>query len=51
MFRLSLTPYPNLGYSHQCWLDDDRQYLYLNDELDGVNETLVTGVETDGPGL
>jgi choice-of-anchor B domain-containing protein len=41
MFRLSQTPYPNLGYSHQCWLSDDRQYLYLNDELDGVNETVI----------
>ena len=34
MFRLSQTPYPNLGYSHQCWLSDDKQYVYLNDELD-----------------
>ncbi|MCP3902923.1 MAG: choice-of-anchor B family protein [Planctomycetes bacterium] len=25
MFRLSLTTYPNLGYSHQCWLSGDRQ--------------------------
>jgi hypothetical protein len=44
MFRLSQTPYPNLGYSHQCWLSDDRQYLYLNDELDGVNETVIFDV-------
>jgi choice-of-anchor B domain-containing protein len=26
--------YPNPGYSHQAWLSEDRQYLYLNDELD-----------------
>lgn len=44
MFRLSQTPYPNVGYSHQCWLSDDRQYLYLNDEIDGVNETVIFDV-------
>jgi choice-of-anchor B domain-containing protein len=26
--------YPNNEYSHQAWLSEDRQYLYLNDELD-----------------
>lgn len=26
--------YPNPGYSHQAWLSPDRQYLYLDDELD-----------------
>ena len=26
--------YPDAGYSHQAWLSEDRQYLYLNDELD-----------------
>lgn len=26
--------YPNGEYSHQCWLSEDRQYLYLDDELD-----------------
>jgi len=25
------------GYSHQAWLSPDRQYLYLNDELDEQN--------------
>ena len=44
MFRLSQTPYPNLGFSHQCWLSDGRQYLYLNDEVDGVNETVIFDV-------
>jgi choice-of-anchor B domain-containing protein len=44
MFRLSQTAYPNLGYSHQCWLSDDRQFLYLNDEIDGVNETVIFDV-------
>jgi choice-of-anchor B domain-containing protein len=26
--------YPNARYSHQAWLSEDRQYLYLDDELD-----------------
>jgi len=26
--------YSNAAYSHQAWLSPDRQYLYLNDELD-----------------
>ena len=44
MFRLSRTTYPNLIYCHQCWLSDDRQYLYLNDELDNANETVIFDV-------
>ncbi|MHC4127606.1 MAG: choice-of-anchor B family protein [Planctomycetota bacterium] len=44
MFRLSRTAYPNLSYAHQCWLSADRQYIYLNDELDGVNETVIFDV-------
>ena len=44
MFRISRTPYPNLSYSHQCWLSEDRQYLYLNDETDGINETVIFDV-------
>ena len=31
---LSTTPYPNRDYSHQGWLSEDRQYFFLNDELD-----------------
>ena len=44
MFRLSRSVYPNLSICHQCWLSDDRQYLYVNDETDGVNETLIFDV-------
>ncbi|MHC5109092.1 MAG: choice-of-anchor B family protein [Planctomycetota bacterium] len=40
MFRLSRSTYPNLSYAHQCWTEDF-QYLYLNDELDAVNETVI----------
>jgi choice-of-anchor B domain-containing protein len=29
--------YPNGAYSHQVWLSEDRQYVYLNDELDEDN--------------
>ena len=44
MFRMSRTTYPNLSYAHQCWASEDRQYVYLDDELDGVNETVIFDV-------
>lgn len=34
---LSQTAYSSRAYSHQAWLSEDRQYLYLNDELDEQN--------------
>jgi len=37
MVRLSHTVYTGLNYSHQCWIDDNHQYVYLNDELDELN--------------
>ncbi len=44
MFRISRTPYPGVSYAHQCWLSEDRQLLYLNDELDSINRTTVFDV-------
>lgn len=41
MFRLSRTTYPNLSFAHQCWSDESRNYLYINDELNGINETVI----------
>jgi choice-of-anchor B domain-containing protein len=29
--------YPSSAFSHQCWITDDRQFVYLNDELDERN--------------
>ncbi len=37
MFLLGSATYPSPGYTHQGWLSDDRQYLYVTDELDEVN--------------
>ena len=34
--------YPNPGYCHQAWLSADRQFLYLNDELDESNSGIPT---------
>ena len=31
---LSRASYPSVAYSHQGWLTDDQRYLYMNDELD-----------------
>ena len=33
-FVVSQVYYSNAEYSHQGWLSEDRQYFYLNDELD-----------------
>lgn len=34
MFRIGGVNYPGVRYSHQGWLTEDKQYLYMNDELD-----------------
>lgn len=34
--------WPNAGYSHQIWLSPDRNYAYLNDELDEGNFSINT---------
>ncbi len=44
MFRLSRSTYPNLGYCHQVWLGEDGQFAYVNDETNGINETVVFDV-------
>ena len=42
--RLSQTPYGNASYTHSGWWSEDRQYVFLQDELDerdrGLNTTL-----------
>ncbi len=37
MFRRSGIMYPNTAYCHQGWLSDDKQYLFVGDELDENN--------------
>jgi choice-of-anchor B domain-containing protein len=37
---LSRTPYTNVSYCHQLWTED-LQYLYVDDELDGIPRTTV----------
>lgn len=37
MFTMSTSTYPNLRYCHQGWLSEDRNYLFINDELDETN--------------
>ncbi|MDH3222678.1 MAG: choice-of-anchor B family protein [Gemmatimonadota bacterium] len=40
---LAMASYPNVGYSHQGWIDAEHEYFYMNDELDelggGVENT------------
>ena len=44
MFLMGSTSYPNAAYTHQGWLSDDRQYLYVSDELDGLGRTSMFDV-------
>lgn len=34
MFARDIIQYPQASYSHQCWISPDKQYCYLDDELD-----------------
>ena len=40
--RLSRTPYSNYGYSHSGWWSEDKQYVFLQDELDERDRGLLT---------
>ncbi|MEQ8843226.1 MAG: choice-of-anchor B family protein [Phycisphaerales bacterium] len=42
MFLVGRSDYAALRYTHQAWLSEDRQYLYLNDELDEGDSVSVT---------
>ena len=42
MVTLSHRTYPNLTYCHQGWASDDRQLLFINDEIDEVNVGVPT---------
>lgn len=34
---ISITSYPKVSYSHQGWITPDGRYLYMDDELDEMN--------------
>ena len=40
--QLSATPYPNAGYVHSGWWSEDKQTLYVHDELDERDRFLPT---------
>lgn len=40
--QLACLQHSNPNYSHQGWLSEDRQYFYLNDELDEQNTGILT---------
>ncbi len=44
MFLMGSTSYPNATYTHQGWLSDDRHYLYVDDEIDGIQRTSIFDV-------
>jgi len=42
---LSSATYPNTGYTHQGWIDEQHEYFYVNDELDELQD-LTDGTRT-----
>lgn len=46
MVTLGSLFYPNTTYAHQGWIDDDRQYVYLGDELDERDNPNVSNTTT-----
>ena len=44
--RLSRTRYPNTGYTHSGWPTEDKQFLFVHDELDEQNFQLRTTLRT-----
>ncbi len=44
MFLLGSTTYPSAAYTHQGWLTEDRQHLYVSDEIDGIPRTTIIDV-------
>jgi len=42
IIQLACVQHTNPNYSHQGWLSEDRQYFYLNDELDEQNTGSLT---------
>ena len=50
MYTLSQSSYSGLSYCHQCWLHEESQTLYVNDETDGIALTRVFDVSNlDNP--
>ena len=44
IFLEGSTSYQNASYTHQGWLSEDRQYLYVSDELDDLGRTSMFDV-------
>ena len=42
IFQVSSVAYSARSYCHQGWLSEDRQYFYLNDELDELDNLVTT---------
>jgi choice-of-anchor B domain-containing protein len=39
---VAMATYPNVGYSHQGWFDEDQRYFYMDDELDETGGLVPT---------
>jgi len=40
--QVSRTGYPGVGYTHQGWTSADQRYIFMNDELDEVQQDIRT---------
>ncbi len=50
LFLRSSRTYPDLAYCHQGWVSEDRQFVYINDELDSIQRTTVFDIsDLDNP--
>lgn len=46
MFVVSTVAYPNVTYCHQSWLSEDRKFVYVDDELDELQNPNVNTTTT-----
>lgn len=46
MFVVSTEAYPNVTYCHQTWLSEDRKFVYVDDELDELQNPNVNTTTT-----
>ena len=44
MFLVGSETYPEAVFPHQGWLSEDRRYFYVDDELEGIQRTLIFDV-------
>lgn len=44
VFLVGSTSYKSATYTHEGWISDDKQYYYVNDEIDDIQRTIIIDV-------